>query len=68
LFVSGAYARPRPQVKNSSIDAFGLADEFVDRTASVWSKPIVDRQEDGDMTYASSRQTMPRPMVFEVSR
>jgi hypothetical protein len=51
-----------------SIDAVGVADEFVDRAASVRSKSIVDREEDGEMTYASVRKTMVRPIVFEVSR
>ena len=51
-----------------SIDAVGVADEFVDRVASVSSKPIVDREEDGKMIHASSTQTIVRRMAFEASR
>lgn len=51
-----------------SIDAFGVADEFADRAASLWSRPIVDREEDGEMTYASSTRTVVHRKAFEVSK
>ena len=51
-----------------SIDAFGVADEFAGRAASVSSRPIADREEDGEMMYAGSTRTIVHRKAFEVPK